>query len=267
MSTPQDSGIVRYRLEVSYKGAAYAGWQIQPNADTIEAQLLKAAAGIGIRDAKIIGAGRTDAGVHAQAQGALLTGISTIPGDRLAYAMNTRLPDDIRINRSAAASTYFHPRYSALGKIYTYQVWLGEQASPFYAEYAWRFHCDPDMKLMREAADILTGSHDFNAYKSSGSSVKTTVRRIDDIFIEREGPLLTLRFQGNGFLYNMVRILTGTIVQAGTGKIPIEQVRRSLVSRSRGDAGITAPPQGLCLTRVLYPEDPEWDSQKHSEIL
>ena len=99
MSTPQDSGIVRYRLEVSYKGAAYAGWQIQPNADTIEAQLLKAAAGIGIRDAKIIGAGRTDAGVHAQAQGALLTGISTIPGDRLAYAMNTRLPDDIRINR------------------------------------------------------------------------------------------------------------------------------------------------------------------------
>ena len=179
-------------------------------------------------------------------------------------AIATRLQDRYLIavaNYNAPQQTVLSGEQEAIQKAQAAVLEQGGKPVPLNVSGPWH------SPLMREAADILTGSHDFNAYKSSGSSVKTTVRRIDDIFIEREGPLLTLRFQGNGFLYNMVRILTGTIVQAGTGKIPIEQVRRSLVSRSRGDAGITAPPQGLCLTRVLYPEDPEWDSQKHSEIL
>lgn len=244
----------RYRILVAYKGTAYGGWQVQPNADTIESELLKAAAAIGIREAKTAGAGRTDAGVHAQAQSAVLSGISSIPGDRLAFAINTKLPDDIRVISSCDAPEDFHPRYSATGKIYTYTVYIGEHASPFYSEYAWHLRYNPDFEKMREAADILTGTHDFRAYMASGSSVKNTVRRVDSIEITRQGPLIIFRYCGNGFLYNMVRIMTGTIVQTGLGLIELDQVRKSLDSLDRRDAGITAPAQGLCLTEVLYPD-------------
>jgi len=220
------------KLTISYKGTAYGGWQQQKNARSIEEELKKAIFKTTGETVIVYGAGRTDAGVHALAQTA-----------------NFRT-DDIRVTHSIEVPDDFHSRYNAAGKIYAYHLHLGPIPSPFYDEYSWHMPRPIDLTLMEAQCAYLLGTHDFRSFMASGSSVKTTVRRIESIDFEREGPWVTITFKGNGFLYNMVRIMVGTLVEIGMGK------KRDMVSivaaRDRSCAGMTAPAKGLFLKQVLY---------------
>lgn len=245
-----------YKLLVAYDGTDYGGWQIQPNAPTIQEELLKAASQLGIRDVKIDGAGRTDAGVHARGQCARLTGETAIPGEKLSFALNAKLPRSIRVIESTEAEPDFHPRYDARGKVYSYLVRVAPHDSPFYCDRSWHFPYPLDLEKMEAAARLLEGEHDFSAYRSSGGSARSSVRRVDAIriepFCDGNDTIYRFTFTGNGFLYNMVRILVGTLVMAGQGRISPEQIHKSLQSGERKLAGPTAPPQGLTLEKVLY---------------
>lgn len=245
-----------YKLLVAYDGTDYGGWQIQPNAPTIQEELMKAAEKLGIQNVKIVGAGRTDAGVHAKAQCARLTGETAIPGEKLSYALNSKLPKSIRVVESSEVEPGFHPRYDAKGKVYSYLVRVSDHESPFYCDRSWHFPYKLDLEKMNAAARLLEGEHDFAAYRSSGGSAKTSVRRIDSIRIEpieeENATLYRFTFTGNGFLYNMVRILVGTLLMAGQGRISLERIEKSLETGERKLAGPTAPPQGLTLEKVLY---------------
>lgn len=246
-----------YKLLVAYDGTDFGGWQIQPNAPTIQEELIQAAKKLGIKDVKIDGAGRTDAGVHAKAQCARLIGETSIPAEKLSFALNSKLPKSIRVIESMEAEPDFHPRYDAKGKVYSYLVRVADHDSPFYCDRSWHFPYPLDLEKMQKAARLLEGEHDFAAYRSSGGSAKTSVRRIDSIQIEpvkesEDATLYKFTFTGNGFLYNMVRILVGTLVMAGQGRISLEQIEESLETGERKLAGPTAPAQGLTLEEVLY---------------
>ena len=238
------------KLTISYKGTAYGGWQQQKNARSIEEELKKAIFKTTGETVIVYGAGRTDAGVHALAQTANFRTDCRIPEERIAYALNARLPHDILVTESVEVPDDFHSRYNAVGKIYAYHLYLGPIPSPFYDEYCWHMPRPIDLTLMEAQCAYLLGTHDFRSFMASGSSVKTTVRRIESIDFEREGPWVTITFKGNGFLYNMVRIMVGTLVEIGMGK------KRDMVSivaaRDRSCAGMTAPAKGLFLKQVLY---------------
>ena len=240
------------QLIISYKGTRYAGWQFQKNALSVEACLLEAIKAVTGEKVKLYGSGRTDAGVHAIGQAANFMTDSTIPPERFALALNTKLPRDIRIMKSRAVADDFHSRYNAAGKIYVYQIYNAPIESPLYWDYTWHVRENLDLDLMKQAAGNFLGWHDFKGFMSTGSCVKTTERRIDEINIEKDGPLITLNFRGNGFLYNMVRIITGTLVEVGEKRIDVKSVPDIIKSGDRERAGITAPAQGLFLKKVIY---------------
>ena len=239
-------------LIVSYKGTAYAGWQRQPNAVTVEEKLRTAIFDLTGERITLYGSGRTDAGVHAHGQSANFHTESSIPPERFAVALNTKLPSDIRIKSSREVPEAFHSRFDARGKRYLYHLYLDRIADPFFSEYSW--HIDRPLKLeaMQEAASYFKGTHDFKGFMASGSAVKDTVRTISEIRFDLEGKRLTLAYTGNGFLYNMVRIITGTLVEVGFGKIIPESIPQIILSGKRELAGITAPAQGLFLDEVFY---------------
>ncbi|MEA5074697.1 MAG: tRNA pseudouridine(38-40) synthase TruA [Eubacterium aggregans] len=240
------------KLTISYKGTAYAGWQFQKNAHSIEEALLDAIHQVTGEVVKLYGAGRTDAGVHAQGQVANFTTASRIPPERFALALNTKLPRDIRVMESHQVPEDFHSRYSAVGKIYAYTLYTAPIESPFYWDYTWHIREVLDLRAMDTAARAFCGEHDFRGFMSTGSAVKSTVRRIDTLTIEDHSPEIQLTIQGNGFLYNMVRIITGTLVAVGMGKIKAEDIPGIIESGDREQGGITAPAQGLMLKKVIY---------------
>lgn len=240
------------KLTISYKGTAYAGWQFQKNAPSIEEALLDAIGQVTGETVKLYGAGRTDAGVHAEGQVANFTTASRIPSERFSLALNTKLPRDIRVVESQLVPEEFHSRYSAIGKIYAYTLYTAPIESPFYWDYIWHIREVLDLRAMDTAARAFCGEHDFRGFMSTGSAVKSTVRRIDTLTIEDHGPEIQLTFQGNGFLYNMVRIITGTLVAVGMGKIKAEDIPGIIESGDREQGGITAPAQGLMLKKVIY---------------
>lgn len=239
------------KLTIQYDGTKYCGWQKQPNSSGIQGTIEYAIYEITREKVNIIGSGRTDAGVHALGQVANFKTNSNIPAARIPDALNAKLPKDISIIDCQEVSDDFHSRYSATGKIYRYLIYNKPYRSPLYKDISYHVRYDLDIQKMRVEAQSLLGTHEFKGFMSSGSSVKDTVRTIHNISIEESGDLIALEVEGNGFLYNMVRIIVGTLVDIGRGRIdkPLEEI---IASQDRGEAGHTAPAHGLFLKKVHY---------------
>ena len=242
----------RIRLTVSYDGTAYAGWQRQRNAPSVQETLERALHSLTGEQAAIVGASRTDAGVHALGQVAHFDTRSRIPPEKFCFALNTRLPDDIRVVASQQVSPAFHARYGARGKTYRNQIHNSPHASALYRLQ--RAHVAPplDVERMRRAALPVLGEHDFRAFAAAGGQSRGTVRDITRLDIRREGALIDITVEGRSFLYNMVRILAGSLIYIGQGKLPEDALARALESGDRLDLGITAPAHGLTLMEVRY---------------
>ncbi len=241
-------------LQLMYVGTAYHGWQIQKNAVSVEETLEKALAKVVEHPVKCTGAGRTDAGVHARTYIANFRTSSTIPCDRLPLAVNTRLPDDIVVTRAVEVSDDFNAIGSCRKKEYTYRIYNTRIRNAFFVDRAWFYPKKLDERVMQRAADCFVGTHDFAAVKSVGTDVKTTVRTVYYFDIERQGDIIDCRVCANGFLYNMVRAMVGTVIYAAEGKFPPEAVSDILEGKRRTDAGPTAPPGGLYMTKLWYDE-------------
>lgn len=253
MLTVRNDTMKNIMVEIQYDGTNYNGWQIQPNSRTIQEEIMKALKKLTGKEISINGSGRTDAGVHAYGQVASFILESNIPVDRLPLALNSNLPNDISIINAMEVPMDFHARYSAIGKRYIYHIYEGRYRNPLFRNYSYHIHYKLNHEKMRDGAKLLLGTHDFRGFMASGSSVENTVRTIRDLDIIIKDNSIYVYIEGDGFLYNMVRIITGTLVEVGMGKISIEQVNRALETKDRTVAGHTAPPQGLFLDKVFYP--------------
>lgn len=239
------------KLLLQYDGAGYAGWQSQTNATAIQDLVARAVSRITEKKVPVIGASRTDAGVHALGQIASFQTESTIPCDRFLKGLNALLPEDIRVAACEEVSLAFHPIRDTKSKTYRYLLDLGEIPNPLRRHRAWWRGPRLDIGAMEKGSLFLIGEHDFKSFQGSLSDAKTTVRRITSIdFAMRE--FLEITFNGNGFLKYMIRNIVGTLVEIGSGKRPPEEMKRILSGKDRREAGPTAPPQGLYLVAVVY---------------
>ncbi|MBQ9550820.1 MAG: tRNA pseudouridine(38-40) synthase TruA [Lachnospiraceae bacterium] len=248
---------LNYKMTVSYDGSRYYGWEHQPNTDmtiqgkleTVLNRMLDLSEGESVT---VIGAGRTDAGVHARAMVCnVLLDTDKSPGEIQAY-MNEYLPDDISVNEVRIAADRFHSRFKAKGKTYRYTLWYGSGKPVFDRKYVTVLEKKPDIDLMREAAGHMTGMRDYKAFCGNPKMKKSTVRVVDSINIEESGSYIRLYFHGNGFLQNMVRIMTGTLISVSFGEISPDDIDGIIESKERKNAGPTAPARGLCLMKVDY---------------
>ena len=242
----------RVKLTVSYDGTNYCGWQVQPNGITVQEVLNKHLSELTGEPIETIGASRTDAGVHALGNVAVFDTNVRMPGEKFSYALNQRLPEDIKIQKSEEVDLSFHPRYVNSEKTYEYRILNRRFPVPTMRFYAHFTYIPLDEEKMREGAAYLVGEHDFKSFCGTGAQVKTTVRCIKNIEIEKQGGLLILRITGNGFLYNMVRIIAGTMMEVGSGAYPPEHIKEVLEARDRRAAGPTAPAKGLTLVKIEY---------------
>lgn len=242
----------RVKLIVAYDGTNYHGWQVQDNGITIEEVLNLTISELVQEDIKVIGASRTDAGVHACGNVAVFDTESRIPGDKFSFALNQRLPEDIRIQESCEVDADFHPRYADTVKTYEYNILNRRFELPSKRLYASFCYYPMDIERMNQAAAYLVGEHDFKSFCSAGAQVQTTVRTIYAVNVTKEDDMVHIRITGNGFLYNMVRIIAGTLMQVGTGLMEPEQVKGILEARDRSKAGPTAVAKGLTLVEIRY---------------
>lgn len=245
----------RIKLIVEYDGTNYAGWQRQINAPTVQQVLEERLAKLTGAPVSLTGASRTDAGVHALGQTAHFDTQCRIPGEKFSFALNTMLPADVRVRRSMDVPGDFHARFQARGKTYRYLIHNAPHASALGRNTHAHVIYPLDLDRMRREARAALGAHDFAAFAASGSIVKDTVRTVTDIQIARgegDGEEIRMLVSGDGFLYNMVRILAGTLIAVGGGKLPPGAVERALQSKSRLDLGPTAPACGLTLMEVHY---------------
>ena len=245
----------RIRLRVAYDGTNYSGWQIQPSAITIEKVLDDAIHQLTGEHIHVIGASRTDAGVHAMGNVAVFDTASSIPADRFTYALNRYLPDDVIVQESDEVNADFHPRHCDTKKTYCYRILNTEFGIPQKRNYTWNVTGNIDIDRMKKAAGYLIGEHDFKSFCNVHTQVEDTVRTIYDLEVEKEGELITIRVRGNGFLYNMVRILAGTLIGVGRGAIDPKQIPAIIEAKDRQKAGMTVPPQGLRLVEIDYLEE------------
>lgn len=244
----------RVKLTVAYDGTNYCGWQIQPNGITIEEVLNKAIRKLTGEPISVIGASRTDSGVHALGNVAVFDTDSTIPPERFSYALNRRLPEDIVIISSEEVPLAWHPRYQNSIKTYEYHILNRQIPDPTRRLTTYFVSYRLNIEDMRAAAAYLTGEHDFVSFCSIHRNVEDTVRTIYGLEIIQSGDEIIFRIRGNGFLYNMVRIIVGTLLRVGRGFYTPEQVKEILEAGDRKAAGVTAPPQGLVLIGIEYPE-------------
>lgn len=242
-------------LRLSYTGTAYHGWQVQKNAVTVAEVLEKALASVVGHPVRVTGAGRTDAGVHAQVYVANFRTTSGIPAQRLPLAVNTRLPDDISVCKATVVPDGFNAIGSCRKKEYTYKIYNSRIRDPFYVNRVWFYPRLLDETIMAEAARQLVGTHDFAAVRNVGTETLTTVRTVHYFEIERHGDLIDCRMCADGFLYNMARAMVGTCIYAAEGKLNPAEIPEILASRNRTLAGPTAPPDGLYMTNLWYDED------------
>lgn len=242
----------RVKLVVAYDGTNYHGWQVQDNGITIEEVLNRTISELVQEDIKVIGASRTDAGVHACGNVAVFDTESRIPGDKFSFALNQRLPEDIRIQKSCEVDADFHPRYADTVKTYEYNILNRRFELPTKRLYAAFCYYPMDIERMNQAAAYLVGEHDFKSFCSAGAQVQTTVRTIYAVNVTKQDDMVHIRITGNGFLYNMVRIIAGTLMQVGTGLMEPEQVKEILEARDRSKAGPTAVAKGLTLVEIRY---------------
>lgn len=242
----------RIKLVVAYDGTAYHGWQVQPGAPTIEGELNRALRALLHEEISVIGASRTDSGVHALCNVAVFDTETRIPAGKLSYALNERLPEDIRIQSSCEVAPDFHPRHCSSLKTYEYRIYTAPFANPVRRLYTTFSYYSFDVQKMKEAAGFLVGEHDFKSFCSTAAVVETTVRTILFADVEQQGSEIVIRVCGTGFLYNMVRIIAGTLMEIGRGSYSPEHMKEVLEAKDRAAAGPTAPPQGLTLVSYEF---------------
>lgn len=242
-----------YKLLISYDGTRYHGWEAKPDTEmTIQGKIETVLARMVGQPVEVIGAGRTDAGVHARGMVANVHLDTAMSEPEIRDYLNQYLPEDICIRDVKAASERFHARYNARGKIYCYTCYDGPLKPVFNRKYVYVLEKSPDMERMRKAAAYLVGTHDFMSFCGNPKMKKSTVRTIEAIEIEKNGAYLTFTYQGDGFLRYMVRILTGTLLEVGYAKRTPESMIDLLEAKKRSEAGYLMPPQGLCLMKVRY---------------
>ena len=253
----------RVMLRVAYDGTEYCGWQIQPNGITIEEVLNRELTRITGTEVAVIGASRTDSGVHAKGNVCVFDTESRIPAEKFAFALNAGLPQDVVVQSSCEVTADFHPRHCNCHKTYEYRIYNATFPNPLVRRYSHFLYHRLDVGAMRQAAQYLVGEHDFKSFCSVNTQVKDTVRKINSIEVlaesqqtaaEEDARLITIRINGNGFLYNMVRIIAGTLIQVGFRRYPPEQVKEILAAKDRAMAGETAPACGLTLMEICYEE-------------
>ena len=240
------------KLIVEYDGTELCGWQRQDNGPTVQQHLEEAIRSLTQEDTKILGASRTDAGVHAMGQVAIFKNLRDIPTYGIRQGINTALPRAISVRSVEEVEADFHPRFAAKGKHYRYTLLNRATPSPLQRRATWHRPKPLDIEAMQEAAEVLVGEHDFSAFRAAGCGANTPNRRIDEIKISREGDLVYIEVWGNAFLRNMVRIIAGCLVDAGQARLSASELVEVRDSLDRRRAGQTAPPQGLCLVEVFF---------------
>jgi len=251
----------RVLLTVAYDGTEYCGWQVQPNGRTIEGELNRCLSDLLGEAIKVSGASRTDSGVHGFCNLAIFDTEAKMDAAKISYALNQRLPQDIKVRDSRQVQDDFHPRYVPTIKTYEYQIWNDKFPHPLYDRYSHFCYYSLELAKMQEAAVLLKGEHDFKAFCSAGAQVESTVREITDISVYEKalsdfspmnyggsGRMLVIRVSGKGFLYNMVRIIAGTLIDVGRGALTASDILQMLEGKDRTQAGPTAPAKGLVLT-------------------
>lgn len=242
----------RIMLVVAYEGTHYHGWQLQPNGITIEGVLNEALGRLLGEEIVVIGASRTDAGVHSYGNVAVFDTNTRIPAEKLAYALNQRLPEDIVVQSSCEVAPDFHPRHCESRKTYEYRILNRKMPLPMRRRDTYFYYYDLDVERMQRAAELLTGEHDFKSFCATAAVVETTVRTIYELRVSREDDVIAICVTGSGFLYNMVRIIAGTLIEVGAGKRSPESIREILEARDRAAAGPTAPAHGLTMIGIEY---------------
>lgn len=240
------------KLIVEYDGTNYCGWQKQKNGETIQQTIENAILKVTGEEIKLIGSSRTDAGVHAKMYVCNFSTSSTIPPDKIGIVINHKLPEDIVILKSEQVDSTFHSRYSSKGKMYSYTILNRNERAAIGRNYAYQYGRNIDIEAMKKAAVYFLGKHDFSAFKSTGSSVKDNVRTITEVQVEKEGDYIKIYVSGDGFLYNMVRIMVGTLLEVGEKKVNPEYVKEIIESKDRKKAGKVVPAKGLCLEKVFF---------------
>lgn len=242
----------RVMLIVAYDGTEYHGWQVQPNARTIEGELNRCLSELLQEDIQVIGASRTDAGVHAKGNIAVFNTDARMPAEKISYALNQRLPKDIVIQKSCQVDADFHPRHCDTRKTYSYHIYRGEFPMPLRTRYSYFTYVPLDVTKMREAAALFLGEHDFKSFCSANTQVESTVRTIEFLDVTEDDRELVITIRGNGFLYNMVRIIAGTLVDVGRGFLAVEDIPNILKACNRERAGQTLPACGLVLEKYEF---------------
>lgn len=243
----------RIKLVVAYDGTNYCGWQVQPNGETIEGVLNRELSSLLGEDIKVTGASRTDSGVHSLGNVAVFDTDTRIPPEKISYALNIRLPEDIVVQDSCEVAPDFHPRHCNSRKTYEYRILNRRFAMPTRRLDTYFYHRLLDVERMQQAARYLKGTHDFKSFCSVNTVVEDTVRTIYTLQVIKDADdIITIRVQGSGFLYNMVRILAGTLIQVGIGAMEPEQMTEILEAKDRSASGPTAPAQGLTMMGIEF---------------
>lgn len=242
----------RIMLIISYDGTNYCGWQIQINGITVEEVINRELSRLLGEEIAVIGASRTDSGVHALGNVAVFDTFSKIPPEKMCFALNQRLPEDIRIQESMEVPLTFHPRYCDSTKTYEYKILNRRFDIPTMRLYTHFCYMPLNVEKMQQAAKYLEGEHDFKSFCSARTQVTDTVRTVYSLEVSKSGEIISIRISGNGFLYNMVRIIVGTLIKVGLGVYPPEHVREILEARDRNTAGPKAPAKGLTLIGIEY---------------
>ena len=240
------------KIIIEFDGTNFCGWQKQPKGRTVQLVVERAISKATNEEIEINGSSRTDAGVHAKGMVANFMTESTIPGDKFREAINARLPEDVSIIKSEEVDLDFHARYSSKGKTYSYTIINRYERLSLGHQYLYHYRYHLDIKKMEEACKYFVGTHDFSAFMSPGSSIKTTVRTISQLYIVSEGDKITIYITGDGFLYNMVRIIVGTLLKIGNGKLEPYEIEEIIREKNRKRAGMVVPPNGLILEKVFY---------------
>ncbi len=254
----------RIKLTVAYDGTNYCGWQIQPNGVTISQKLNEALSALLQEEITVTGASRTDAGVHSLGNVCVFDTGSRMPAEKICYALNQRLPDDIAVQDSCEVPADFHPRFSKSWKTYEYRILNCRLPMPCRRLDTYFYHYPLDTERMNRAAGMLEGEHDFKSFASVHAQSETTVRTISDCTVTRADDIITIRVRGNGFLYHMVRIIAGTLIEIGAGRREPEEMTAILEQKDRLAAGPTAPAHGLTMIGIVYEQQQDKRRAEHA---
>jgi tRNA pseudouridine38-40 synthase len=245
-----------YRLDIAYRGTAYNGFQSQPDGRAVQDQIEKALQTCLRQTVRVRGASRTDSGVHAEGQVAIFKSATALDIQQCIYSLNAIMPKDISVRDMSVVSPTFDPINSAQGKAYRYHLWLAKSQHPFFRDYVWSVRGHLDVELIRGVTQLLVGRHNFTSFCNKDSDAKEKVRTIYEIVMEERGPLLSFWFVGDGFLKQMIRIIIGTYVDVGLGRIHPRDIVPILQAQDRRLAGQTAPASGLSLVEIFYGQIP-----------